>query len=38
MDRSQGRNKSDYVAKTSVDAGAYIDYVVNGTHYKILYT
>ena len=38
MDRSQGRKKSDFVAKTSVDAGAYIDYVVNGTNYKILYT
>ena len=29
MDRSQGRKKSDFVAKTSVDAGAYIDYFVN---------
>ncbi len=38
MDRSQGRKKSDFVAKTSVDAGAYIDYFVNGTNYKILYT
>ena len=38
MDRSQGRKKSDFVAKTSVDAGAYIDYFVNGTTYKILYT
>ena len=38
MDRSQGRKKSGFVAKTSVDAGAYIDYFVNGTNYKILYT
>ena len=38
MDRSQGRKKSDFVAKTSVDAGAYVDYFVNGTNYKIAYS
>ena len=37
VDRSQGRKKSDFVAKTSVDAGAFMDYFVNGTNYKITY-
>jgi len=37
VDRAYGRKKSDFVAKSSVDAGAYIDYFVNGTNYKISY-
>ncbi len=37
MDRSQGRKKSDFIAKSSVDAGGYLDYFVNGTNYKIAY-
>ena len=36
--RAQGRKKSEFVAKTSVEAGGYLDYVVNGTNYKIAYT
>jgi len=35
--RAQGRRKSEFVQKTTVDAGAYLDYVVNGTNYKIAY-
>ena len=35
--RAQGRKKSDFVAKTTVEAGGYLDYVVNGTNYKISY-
>lgn len=38
VDQSQGRKKSNFVAKTSVDAGAFMDYFVNGTNYKISYT
>lgn len=37
MDRSQGRKKSDFIAKNVVDAGSYLDYFVNGTNYKISY-
>ena len=37
VDRAQGRKKSDFVAKTTVDAGAFMDYFVNGTNYKISY-
>lgn len=37
VDRTQGRKKSDFVAKTTVDAGAFMDYFVNGTNYKISY-
>jgi len=37
VDRAQGRKKSDFVAKSAVDAGAYMDYFVNGTNYKISY-
>jgi hypothetical protein len=37
VDRAQGRKKSDFVAKSTVDAGAYMDYFVNGTNYKITY-
>jgi hypothetical protein len=37
VDRANGRKKSDFVAKTSVDAGGFIDYFVNGTNYKISY-
>ena len=36
--RAQGRKKSEFVATTSVEAGGYLDYVVNGTNYKIAYT
>lgn len=35
--RAQGRKKSEFVAKTSVESGGYLDYVVNGTNYKISY-
>lgn len=38
VNQSQGRKKSNFVAKTSVDAGAFMDYFVNGTNYKISYT
>ena len=37
VDRTQGRKKSDFVAKTTVEAGAFMDYFVNGTNYKITY-
>lgn len=37
VDRTQGRKKSDFVAKSTVDAGSYLDYFVNGTNYKISY-
>ena len=37
VDRANGRKKSDFVAKPSVDAGSYMDYFVNGTNYKISY-
>ena len=37
VDRANGRKKSNFVAKTSVDAGGFIDYFVNGTNYKISY-
>jgi len=37
VDRSQGRKKSDFVAKTTVESGAFMDYFVNGTNYKITY-
>ena len=35
--RALGRKKSEFVAKESVDAGSYLDYVVNGTNYRISY-
>jgi len=35
--RAQGRKKSEFVAKTTVESGGYLDYVVNGTNYKISY-
>lgn len=38
MDRSQGRKKSNFVQQTSVLPGSTLDYVVNGTNYKISYT
>jgi hypothetical protein len=37
VDRANGRKKSNFVAKPSVDAGSYMDYFVNGTNYKISY-
>lgn len=36
-DRAQGRKKSQFVQQTSVLPGSYLDYVVNGTNYKISY-
>jgi len=36
--RAQGRKKSLFVAKTTVEAGGYLDYVVNGYNYRIAYT
>ena len=38
VDRSQGRKKSDFVAKTTVESGAFMDYFYNNTNYKISYT
>lgn len=35
--RADGRKKSEFVAKDTVQAGGYLDYVVNGTNYKISY-
>ena len=35
--RAQGRKKSEFIAKTSVEAGGYLDYVVNGSNYRISY-
>ena len=37
VDRANGRRKSQFVAKTTVEAGSYLDYVVNGTNYRISY-
>jgi len=37
VDRANGKKKSDFVAKASVDAGSFLDYFVNGTNYKISY-
>lgn len=34
---AQGRKKSEFIAKTTVQAGGYLDYVVNGSNYKISY-
>ena len=38
MDRSQGRKISDFVTKSTVEAGGYLDYIVNGSNFKISYT
>jgi hypothetical protein len=35
--RADGRRKSEFIAKGTVEAGGYLDYVVNGTNYKISY-
>lgn len=35
--RALGRKKSEFVAKPTVEANGYLDYVVNGTNYKISY-
>ena len=35
--RADGRRKSEFIAKDTVQAGGYLDYVVNGTNYKISY-
>jgi hypothetical protein len=35
--RADGRKKSEFIAKDTVQAGGYLDYVVNGTNYKISY-
>jgi len=37
VDRAQGRKKSDFVAKTTVESGAFMDYFYNNTNYKISY-
>lgn len=37
MDRSGGRKKSEFIAKSVVEAGSYMDYFVNGTNYRISY-
>tara|TARA_R110000851_G_scaffold186716_1_gene336117 strand:- start:1436 stop:2284 length:849 start_codon:yes stop_codon:yes gene_type:complete len=37
-DRANGRRKSQFIAKSTVEAGGYLDYVVNKTNYKIAYT
>jgi hypothetical protein len=34
--QAQGRKKSNFPVKTSVDSGAYFDFVYSGTNYKIL--
>ena len=36
-DRAQGRRKSQFIETATVPAGSYLDYVVNGTNYKISY-
>lgn len=38
VDRAQGRKKSQFVQKTTVESGSYLDYFVNGTNYKISYS
>ena len=35
--RADGRKKSEFIAKDTVQAGGYLDYVVNGTNHKISY-
>ena len=35
--RADGRRKSEFIAKDTVQAGGYLDYGVNGTNYKISY-
>jgi len=37
VDRAQGRKKSQFLQKTTVESGSYLDYFVNGTNYKISY-
>jgi hypothetical protein len=37
VDRAQGRKKSEFVQQSTVLANSYLDYVVNGTNYKIAY-
>lgn len=37
VDRAQGRRKSQFIQKATVEANSYLDYVVNGTNYKISY-
>lgn len=37
VDRAQGRKKSQFVQKATVESGSYMDYFVNGTNYKISY-
>ena len=37
VDRAQGRKKSEFVQQGTVLANSYLDYVVNGTNYKISY-
>ena len=37
VDNAQGRKKSQFIAKDTVLANSYLDYVVNGYNYKISY-
>jgi hypothetical protein len=37
VDRAQGRKKSQFTQQSTVLANSYLDYVVNGTNYKISY-
>ena len=37
VDRAQGRKKSEFVQQSTVLANSSLDYVVNGTNYKIAY-
>ena len=37
VNNADGRKKSDFLAKTSVTSGAYMDFFVNSTNYKISY-
>jgi hypothetical protein len=38
VDRTQGRKISKFIQQDTVLANSYLDYVVNGTNYKISYT
>lgn len=38
VDRTQGRKISKFIQQNTVLANSYLDYVVNGTNYKISYT
>tara|TARA_R110000824_G_scaffold3490_2_gene16515 strand:+ start:393 stop:1241 length:849 start_codon:yes stop_codon:yes gene_type:complete len=38
VDRSEGRKKSNFIAKTTVTAGSYCDFWVNNANYQISYS